>query len=329
MKTLSLLITIVLSCSVIFSQGADTPSDPDVANLIYSDENIESTESDFNILKDIPKDKTEETLAKSLIDDPIFDFATIIEGEDFRDNVDEKTRFFTKLKKESQDLEKTLKPDTFRPPPLLKQNGTRDKFHWIPAIRESLYLLGIQHAFRTVEKKTRREFAGPFFRDWANSVKNLGGWGDGDSFKTNYIAHPMQGAVTGRIFLNNSDLGKRQEFGRSKKYWESRFKAMAWSAVWSAQFELGPISEASIGNVGLYDRSGSNRMGWVDLVVTPTTGTGTIIGEDILDKYLLKNWLEKKLESRSRMKIYRTFLTPFQSFTNVLRGKKPWHRDNR
>ncbi len=207
--------------------------------------------------------------------------------------------------------------------------GHDEKFHWKPALKQSLYFLGIQHSLRLFQRKTVRELDGPFFRDWGQSVRNLSNWRDGDGFVTNYIAHPMQGAVTGWIFINNSDRSIRQEFGSSKAYWESRFKAMAWSAVWSAQFELGPISEASIGNVGQYDGNGQNYMGWVDLVVTPTAGTGVIILEDIIDKYILKNWLEKKLTSRTRIKIYRTFFNPFQSFTNVLRWKKPWRRRNR
>ncbi len=203
-----------------------------------------------------------------------------------------------------------------------------EKFHWKPALIESLYFVSIQHGFRTIQKKTRREFDGKFFNDWGKSVKNLGGWRDGDSFRTNYLAHPLQGSVTGRIFINNSDRSKNLDFGGSKKYWESRFKAMAWSAVWSLQFELGPLSEASIGNVGLYDDVGPNRMGWVDIVVTPTAGTGALIGEDMIDKFILKKWLEKG-NNRTRIKLFRTFLTPVQSFTNVLGGKVPWHRDNR
>jgi hypothetical protein len=209
-----------------------------------------------------------------------------------------------------------------------KQSNGSTKFHWKPALTESLYFLGIQHGFRMIQKKTRRELKGRFLPEWGRSVKNLGGWRDGDSSFTNYVAHPMQGVVTGRIFINNSEKSRRSEFGRKKEYWESRFKAMIWSGIWSAQFELGPISEASIGNVGLYDKISVNRMGWVDIVITPTAGTGVLIGEDLIDKYILKKWLEKG-SSRTRMKIFRTFLTPFQSFTNVLGGKVPWKRYNR
>lgn len=208
------------------------------------------------------------------------------------------------------------------------QNGSDEKFHWKPAIKESLYFLVIQHGFRMFQEKTYTELDGPFFRDWGNSVKNLGGWRDGDNLITNYIAHPMQGAVTGRIFINNSDKDKKLEFGKSKNYWYSRLRTLAWSAVWSTQFELGPISEATIGNVGLYDRVGPNRMGWVDMVITPTAGTGVLIGEDIIDKYILKKWLEKG-SSRTKIKALRSFLTPFQTFTNLLAGKAPWWRNNR
>lgn len=106
---------------------------------------------------------------------------------------------------------------------------------------------------------------------------------------------------------------------------------MIWSAAWSAQYELGPISEASIGNVGKYNRSGRSLMAWVDLVLTPTAGTGLLIGEDAIDKYVLKNWLENKSNGKltAKVRIARTFLTPTISVGNLLRGKRPWKRDDR
>lgn len=201
-------------------------------------------------------------------------------------------------------------------------------FKWRTAIQQSLLLLTIQHSFRLLQPKTTRELKGPFFSDWGKSVRNLGGWRDGDGFFTNYVAHPSQGSVNGRIFLNNSAIGSRATFGKSRAYVESRLRAMVWSAIWSVQFELGPISEANIGNVGLYDDVGPNRMGWVDLVVTPTVGTGFLVGEDMVDKYVLNDWLEKS-SSRRKVIILRTLLTPLISFSNVLNGKPPWFRYNR
>jgi hypothetical protein len=207
----------------------------------------------------------------------------------------------------------------------------KEKFHWGPAMRESLLFLGIQHAMRLQQEKTTRQLGGPFFRDWARSVKQLRGWRDGDIPFINYVAHPMQGSLTGRVFVNNSDNAKRQEFGMSSGYWKSRAKALLWSAAWSTQFEIGPISEASIGNVGFPRKDGSRSTGYVDYVITPAVGTGVLVGEDAIDKYILKGWIEKKAGGKltTRVKVFRSLFTPTTSFANLLRGKYPWKRDDR
>lgn len=209
----------------------------------------------------------------------------------------------------------------------------KPKFHWKPALIQSGIFLGIQHSARMFQKKTTRELDGPFFRDWFRSVRNLRGWGDGDNVFINYVAHPLQGSVTGRIFVNNSDRASRAEFGKSKEYWNSRLKALVWSAAWDAQFELGPISEASIGNVGMTRTpDGKSTMSYVDLVITPTVGTGVLILEDIVDKYVLRKWLEGDRwggKMNISRRIIRSALTPTTSFVNLLRGKPPWKRDHR
>lgn len=209
------------------------------------------------------------------------------------------------------------------------EKTAEEKFHWKPAVIQSGIFLGIQHGFRLTQEKTRRELGGPFFRDWGQSVRSLQGWDDGNKFFTNYVAHPLQGGATGRIFINNSDRAKKEEFSKSKKYWETRLKAMAWTAVWSTQFEIGPISEATIGNVGTYGNSRYNKVAWVDFIVTPIAGTGVVVAEDALDKYVLKNWLERKSRSKTMIKIYRSLITPTISFANLLRGKMPWYRPDR
>lgn len=278
------------------------------------------------------KEKNPEPLPPNEIELKEFE---IIETSEIKKRQKEKPHQFF-LKKEFQDSsEKEENPspekfefETIKEKNFPKQNGAKEKFHWKPAIVESLYFLGIQHGFRLVQKKTRDQFRGEFFNDWGESIRSLEGWKDGDNTFTNYVAHPMQGGVTGRIFINNSDKSKKLEFSKSKEYWKSRFKAMIWSAVWSTQFEMGPISEATIGNVGIRRVNGYSTMAWVDLVMTPTAGTGVLIGEDIVDKYILKKWLEKG-SSPTKIRILRTFLTPIQSFTNVLGGKFPWKRHNR
>ncbi len=104
---------------------------------------------------------------------------------------------------------------------------------------------------------------------------------------------------------------------------------MAWSAVWSTQFELGPVSEASLGNVGLRQKKGHSTMSWVDLVMTPVAGTGLVIAEDAVDKYFLKNGIERKTDNKFIIKISRSLFTPTTSIANMLRGKMPWKRNNR
>lgn len=210
------------------------------------------------------------------------------------------------------------------------QEERRDRFAWSSAFIQSGILLGIQHAFRFTEEKTRKEVGGQFFHDWGKSVGNLRGWNDGGKFFTNYIAHPMQGAVSGMIFVNNSSAARRQTFGWSSRYWTSRMKALVWSFVWSAQFELGPISESSLGNVGQHlTAEGKSKMTYVDLVITPTAGTGMLVAEDVVDRYVLKNWIEKGSGNRMWVRILRTLFTPMKSFSNVLRWKPPWYRDYR
>lgn len=200
------------------------------------------------------------------------------------------------------------------------QNGHSEKFHWKPAILQSLLIQGFQHSYALViQEKTRRALKGPFFRDYWDSIKGTSGWSDGNKFFTNYIAHPMQGGMTGFIFVQNHDRAKKQMFGESKQYWKDRFKAFVWSAAWSTNWEFGPISQSSIGNVGLY-----GHQGYVDSVVTPTVGTGWLLTEEALDRYVIRH-----IESKSRFikMLARTFMNPMRSVANVLRFKEPWYRD--
>ena len=204
-----------------------------------------------------------------------------------------------------------------------------NSFKWRSALEQVVSFLMIEHAYRVAkEPTTRKELAGPFFTDYVESVKGLGGWGDGDEFYVNYIGHPMEGAVSGFIEVQNDPRGSKMRFG-SEGYWKNRLRAVAFTTVYSTQFEIGPISEASIGNVG-----GDRRIelpnggqGFVDLVITPTLGTGWLVGEDILDRYVIEK-LERKTSNRFLQMMFRG-LNPARSFSNMLRGKVPWHRDTR
>ncbi len=69
-------------------------------------------------------------------------------------------------------------------------------------------------------------------------------------------------------------------------------------------------------------------MAYVDLVVTPVVGTGWLVGEDLLDRYVIR-YLERKIDNRVLRVLIKSFLNPTRSFANMLRGEKPWYRDNR
>ncbi len=212
----------------------------------------------------------------------------------------------------------------------MREDRKRNSFDWSAAFRQSMIFLGIEHAFRlATESATRAELKGAFFKDYFKAVRSLRGWDDGDPFLVNYIGHPMAGSVAGFIQVHNDPKGARQEVSLNKSYWRSRLKAFGWSFAYSTQFELGLFSEAALGNIGIrpYGKA-RHPMAYVDLVVTPVVGTGWLVGEDMLDRYLIRR-LEDNISSRVARLLIRTFLNPSRSFANLLRGQRPWYRDNR
>ena len=104
---------------------------------------------------------------------------------------------------------------------------------------------------------------------------------------------------------------------------KSRLKALAWTAAYSTQYELGPISEASLGHVGKQ----SPTMAAVDLVVTPVGGFTWMLIEDYVDKRFISRWEHGTSVNRARF--YRVALNPGHSVANLLRFKRPSYRDNR
>ena len=194
-------------------------------------------------------------------------------------------------------------------------------FRWRAATEQTLLFLTVQHGYAFTQPKTRRDLHGPFFKDYFRSVRSLHGWADGGRFFTNYVAHPMEGSLLGFVQVQNDPAGARLRFNGRGGYWRSRAKALAWSAAWSTQFEIGPVSQASIGNVGLH-----GKQTYVDIVMTPTAGLGLLVAEDALDRYLIE-----RLERRTQSKYVRIFgrmaLNPTRTAANLLRFKKPWYRE--
>jgi len=219
-----------------------------------------------------------------------------------------------------------------------------ERFHWRAALLESLLFLSYQQGGNiALSPWIRRSLAHPnwkdphgtWFSNWESSLEGYRWtvWNDNDPFLDDYIAHPMMGAISGYVQIQNDPAGRSLEIENSRRYWKSRGKALAWSAVYSAQWKLGPLSETSIGNIGeatYYSTAShgiSNGTGMVDLVMTPVGGAAWGIGEDLIDKYIIQ-----RLEHVSHRKVWLlaiSMLNPCRSGANLLRFRAPYYRDGR
>ena len=194
----------------------------------------------------------------------------------------------------------------------------------IGAFVDSLKLLMLEHGIRIAfQEKTRSQLGGPFWLDYKRSVHIPDQWEDTDSWPVNYIGHPIHGAAAGYIWLDH-DRNAPREFNLSRTYWVTRGQATAWAAAYSLQFEYGPLSEASIGNVGMNPATN----GWVDHVVTPLGAFGLIVAEDALDRYFVQ-WVERRVRNRVLRASLRLIFNPGRTLSNTATGRWPWHRDGR
>jgi hypothetical protein len=190
---------------------------------------------------------------------------------------------------------------------------------------DSLNLLFVEHGVRLAfQAKTRRELEGPFWRDYVDSLRVPVGWEDSDNWMVNYIGHPIHGAAAGFVWMEHDRASREPRIGLSSEYWSTRWRPLVWAAAYSVQFELGPLSEASIGNVGLRP----DDIGWVDYVVTPVGGLGLMIAEDALDQFFIA-WFEGHIRNRPARVVMRTLFNPARTMANLASGRLPWYRRDR
>jgi hypothetical protein len=195
---------------------------------------------------------------------------------------------------------------------------------WKGLERDSVRFLAIMHGFRLATEPGTRSGGFGFGSGYQRSVENLHGWADGDPFYVNYVGHPMQGAVAGRLFLLNDPRYNAAAFGKSRDYWKGKLRAAAFAWAFSEQFEIGPLSEASIGHI----QKDFPQQGFVDHVVTPSVGLGWMIAEDAVDRYIVLP-IENATTNKYVRMLARSGLNPARTFANVLDGKLPWYRTSR
>lgn len=196
---------------------------------------------------------------------------------------------------------------------------------WKSLMKGSLLYLGVMHSFRlATEAGTRKGLDNSIVGGYFKALGALHGWSDGDGYYENYLGHPMEGAVSGYIWIHNDPRYRNVQFGGERDYWMSRLRAYAFAWAFSEQFEIGPVSEASIGQIQRY----CCAYGFVDHVITPNGGLVWMLAGDAIDRFFTVP-LENRTHNKAIRILARAGLNPAQSFANVMMLKYPWYRENR
>jgi hypothetical protein len=192
-------------------------------------------------------------------------------------------------------------------------------FRWGPAIGSTALTILAQNLANLTSWRFHNELEGPFLKDWFTSAAALfdANWDDGNKFQTNYVAHPIGGA----IYANNARLND-PKYAKLRPgdpgYAKGVVRAMAFSAVASLMYEIGPISEASIGNLGMKD---PDKQGLVDPVMTPVLGAGWMVLEDVLHEHVLR-----KVRGPVPYTLLHIFINPARTVSLLMNFRPPCPR---
>ena len=173
---------------------------------------------------------------------------------------------------------------------------------------------------------------------WDRYINSAAGWrwnvwSDQNPFLDDYVGHPMMGAITNDLWIQNDPKSMTVVQSNSSAYWRRLLRAGTFSTAYSFWWKLGPAGEASIGHNGdhaePYDNGlkSSNETGWVELVTTPVGGVLWTMAEDALDKHVVA-----PVEAPGRNPfalLGLSFLEPAHATANIFRWRPPWYRDDR
>jgi hypothetical protein len=221
-----------------------------------------------------------------------------------------------------------------------------EPYHWKGLILQSFAFSSLENGVRimTANQSDRHILLNkPFWSDYWASLNqfNMRRWNDGDSIPVNYIGHPMEGAISGYIEVQNDPHGHDLKFSSDRHYWYSRFRALLWATAYSTQSEIGPMGEAAIFNEGGFTypigckhhdpvceatAKYTNNTGWVDFIITPVIGTLLLVGEDAIDHYVTDPLVEHHHHDLP-YEFLRAGANPNRSLANILRGHMPYYRD--
>jgi hypothetical protein len=248
----------------------------------------------------------------------------------------------------SEDVAKAFSFTTFDSQSRKGRPGTEmgEPYHWKGLLLQSFAFSALENGVRiiTADQDDRHILLNkPFWSDYWASLQqfNMGRWNDGDSVPVNYVGHPMQGAISGYIEVQNDPSARGLRISSNPLYWRSVMRATLWSTVYSTLSEIGPMGEAAIFDEGGFTyplnckgdlpactakAKYTNNTGWVDFIITPTVGTLWMLGEDSLDRFVTDPLVQRHPYTFG-YKLLRAGLNPSRSLANILRGHYPWFRD--
>jgi hypothetical protein len=187
-----------------------------------------------------------------------------------------------------------------------------ERHHWRGLIAQSLFFNAVESGFRIANDDQIRYLIvrKPVWHDYFASMRqfNMGRWNDGDNLLTNYVGHPMQGAVSCRARSALSSKCRTTLWDVSRRSVQRMTIGSAGSKVSSGRRSLvpaprsvllarlgsatradGPIRLETVIGPAQYNPKTwktTNNTGWVDFVITPTLGSVWMVAEDTIDRYV-------------------------------------------
>ena len=218
-------------------------------------------------------------------------------------------------------------PDPLARPPDGRPSTGRGAGHQLlDTFIDSFKLLAIEHGLRIAfQEKTRDELGGQLLAGLPALAARARPVGRRRRL-VGELHRPPDPRRRGRLHLARARRRSATRISRSLAATGRRGqRRSAWAAGYSVQFEFGPLSEASIGNVGLRP----DTTGWVDHVVdTSSERSASIVAEDALDRFFVK-WVEGHTRNRFFRAALRMTFNPSRTLSNATTGHLPWYREGR
>ena len=216
--------------------------------------------------------------------------------------------------------------------------GTGESYHWRGSDRSIPFFNVIENSFRSASDDQIRILLAnkPFWHDYAASMRhfNMRRWNDGDDFLVNYVGHPMQGAVSGFIEVQNDPTGRLQETQRNPGLLEKSFQGIPVGDCIQHPFRNQSTRvKLGIGNEGGWTypihchtictapgtyKKYTNNTGWVDFTITPTVGILWLLAEDTLDRFISDRVQGGNTVSKSCPRSCAVSLNPSRTMANAI-----------